>query len=294
MAYPYGCSLEVSTPAVPVLTSGALCFPANRAVCAYTQVNKGRLVVCGSSLLFDDQYIVKADNIFLAGALMRMVTEGSQKLDAVDVDRPEYGERLEIPDTESLAERVRACLQEGEELPVDFTQLFDHGLFKYDTDLIPAAVSLFPKLNVKHIPISLIPPQFEVPLPPLQPAVFMPCMRELPPPALDLFDLDEAFSSEKLRLAQLTNKCNDDDLEYFVRESGEILGVSDNIRTEIAPEGMEPEEKSVLTVTGRKILVRVLDHGSAALFCFASVLTCLPACLPACPSTCLRSNAQQY
>lgn len=33
--------------------------------------------------------------------------------------------------------------------------------------------------------------QFEVPLPPLQPAVFMPTMRELPPPSLDLFDLDQ-------------------------------------------------------------------------------------------------------
>lgn len=81
---------------------------------------------------------------------------------------------------------------------------------------------------------------------------------------LDLFDLDEAFSSEKVRLAQLTNKCKfsilpgktwlmsrfrslkkkkgtietifglnwlhskgtDDDLEFYVRKCGEILGVT--------------------------------------------------------------------
>mmetsp|Transcript_8862 Transcript_8862/g.14390 ORF Transcript_8862/g.14390 Transcript_8862/m.14390 type:complete len:165 (-) Transcript_8862:629-1123(-) len=73
--------------------------------------------------------------------------------------------------------------------------------------------------------LSLIPPQFEAPLPPLVPAVFPPAMREPPPPALDQFDLDEHFASERLRLAQLTNKCTDEDLEYFVRESGEILGV---------------------------------------------------------------------
>jgi intraflagellar transport protein 52 len=50
---------------------------------------------------------------------------------------------------------------------------------------------------------------------------------------LELFDLDEAFSSERARLAQLTNKClsggnseNDEaDLEYFVRECGQVLGV---------------------------------------------------------------------
>ncbi|KAA8593536.1 hypothetical protein FQN60_009652 [Etheostoma spectabile] len=43
---------------------------------------------------------------------------------------------------------------------------------------------------------------------------------------LDLFDLDETFSSEKVRLAQLTNKCTDDDLEFYVRKCGEILGVT--------------------------------------------------------------------
>ncbi len=37
-------------------------------------------------------------------------------------------------------------------------------------------------------------------------------IRELPNPKLELYDLDDAFSSEKARLAQVTNKCTDDDL----------------------------------------------------------------------------------
>ena len=37
--------------------------------------------------------------------------------------------------------------------------------------------------------------------------VFPPSFRDLPPPSLELFDLDEAFSSEKVRMAQLTNEC---------------------------------------------------------------------------------------
>lgn len=37
--------------------------------------------------------------------------------------------------------------------------------------------------------------------------VFQPAFRDLRPPMLDLFDLDETFSSEKVRLAQLSNKC---------------------------------------------------------------------------------------
>ncbi len=95
--------------------------------------------------------------------------------------------------------------------------------------MIPEALALYETLGVKHESLSLIPPQFECPLPPLQPAVFPPSLRELPPPALDQFDLDEHFASEKLRLAQLTNKCLDDDLEYYIKESGEILGITSEL-----------------------------------------------------------------
>jgi intraflagellar transport protein 52 len=59
-----------------------------------------------------------------------------------------------------------------------------------------------------------------------QPATFPPALREPPPPALDQFDLDEHFASKRIRLAQLTNKCTDNDLDYFVREAGETLGVT--------------------------------------------------------------------
>lgn len=82
---------------------------------------------------------------------------------------------------------------------------------------------------MKHEPLKLITPQFETPLPPLQAAVFPPSFRELPNPMLELFDLDEAFSSEKSRLAQITNKCSDSDLDYFVREAAEIMGITHNL-----------------------------------------------------------------
>lgn len=75
-------------------------------------------------------------------------------------------------------------------------------------------------------PLTLIPPQFETPMPSLQAAVFPPTLKELPPPSLDLYDLDEQFASEKIKMAQLTNKCSDDDVEYYIKECGDILGVS--------------------------------------------------------------------
>lgn len=71
--------------------------------------------------------------------------------------------------------------------------------------------------------------QFETPLPRLTPAVFTPILKDLTPPCLDLFDLDEHFSTEKARLAQLSNKCKDEDLEFYIRECGAILGVAGQI-----------------------------------------------------------------
>lgn len=60
--------------------------------------------------------------------------------------------------------------------------------------------------------------------------VFPPSFQELPPPALELFDLDEAFSSDLLKLSQLTNKylgnkdqSNEMELDYYIREFGGII-----------------------------------------------------------------------
>lgn len=231
ICYPFGSTLKVVKPATPLLTSGALSFPSNRPLAAFNRIGSrgGAVMVIGSVSVFDDTFIGRDDNAMLATAVFRLLTE-PLKVDSVDEDRPEYQERTEIPDIEALAERYRSCLQESEDLPVDFTTLFDHTLFKLDTNLIPEAIKLYTTLGVKHEPLSLIPPQFDVPLPPLQPAVFMPQMRELPPPALDLFDLDAHFATEKLRLAQLTNKCTTDkDLEYYIKEAGEILAITDAV-----------------------------------------------------------------
>lgn len=72
--------------------------------------------------------------------------------------------------------------------------------------------------------------------------VFPPSFRDLPPTALELFDLEEAFSSERAQLSQLANKClirgggrvsgcaalEDEiaDLEYWVREAGRIVSLA--------------------------------------------------------------------
>jgi hypothetical protein len=97
-------------------------------------------------------------------------------------------------------------------------------------------------------PLTLIPPAFDIPLPPLAPAVFAPIQREPPPPALELFDLDEHFAGERARLATLANRCTDEDMEFFVREAAGVVGIS----SRLAP--------------GHKASAReVLDHALRAL-----------------------------
>ncbi|KAF4028348.1 putative ABC transporter domain-containing protein [Phytophthora infestans] len=232
--YPYGATLTVKKPAAPLLSSGFISYPVNRPVGAAWQEGgvagpaskSGRLIVFGSAQCFVDEWIDKEENAKLQEIIFRwLLKDKSISLNHQDAEDPDLNEYVRLPDTQALSDRLRSCMQESEDLPKDFTRLFDDSLFKFDTSLIPEAVNLYRELGVKHEPLTLIPPQFECPLPPLKSAVFPPALREPPPPALDQFDLDEHFASEPLRLAQLTNKCSDDDLEYYVRESADILGI---------------------------------------------------------------------
>lgn len=84
------------------------------------------------------------------------------------------------------------------------THLFADKLFKLDLSFVPQVASLRRQLlgsstgsggggggSSVSRRLPLWRPPLEVPFPPLQPAVFPPAFREPPPPALELFDLDE-------------------------------------------------------------------------------------------------------
>ncbi|KFP81905.1 Intraflagellar transport protein 52, partial [Apaloderma vittatum] len=232
--YPFGATLNVTKPAVPVLSTGSVCFPLNRPILAFYQHESpgGKIAALGSIHMFSDQYLHKEENGKIMDVLFQWLTTSDICLNQKDMEDPEISDYTMIPDIAVLSEQLRGCLQEGDENPKDFTKLFDTSLYELDTTALPAVIKAYEELNVKHEPLTLIEPQFETPLPPLQPAVFPPIFRDLPPPPLELFDLDEAFASEKTRLAELTNKCTDDDLEYYILKCGEILGVTDKLPKE--------------------------------------------------------------
>jgi len=231
--FSYGATLNVATPAVPILSTGPLSYPVNRPIGAVSHKGKkGRLMVIGSARMFDDEFLDKEKN----GKLLEVCVKWLLGENDCDMSTPsaasdgmEIAEYYHVPQTGALAEQLKPCLQESEALPRDFTRLLEDPLFKFDTSLIPESIRLYQELGIKHEPLSLIPPGFETPLPPLQPAVFPPVLREMAPPALDLFDLDECFASEKIQLAQLTNKCGDNDLDFFIRQAGDILGITQRL-----------------------------------------------------------------
>lgn len=224
--YPYGATLAVDKRSTPILSTGGVCFPLFRPVCAFHHMkgdNGGKLCVIGSNQLFLDQYIDKEENMKLQEVLIRWLGTDDIKLNAIDAEDPEINDYHYIPDTLAISEQLKICLQEGEEIPRDFTKCFYQTLYRLDTTLLPPTLRVFEEIKVRHEPLTLIHPQFETPLPPLAPALFPPQIKEIPNPSLDLFDLDEGFSSDRTRMAQLTNKCADEDLEYYVREIGDIL-----------------------------------------------------------------------
>ncbi|CAK9212227.1 unnamed protein product [Sphagnum jensenii] len=252
IVYPYGATLSTQRPAAPILASGLISFPIHRPLGAIYEgtSGKGRIAVLGSTAIFEDAWLEKEDNAKLFDFLLLWLThQSSIQVERINVEELDTGEFEHVPNTEALAGRLRCCLQEAEELPKDFTKLVDDELFQYHTNLIPSVVSLYEQLGVKHMPLTLITPQFETPSPPLQPAVFAPSLREPPPPAVDLFDLDDCFASPSIRLSHLTNKWKNagtEDLQFYTLEGAAILGITPKV-VGVADNNSREAAKAVLS-----------------------------------------------
>ncbi|NP_001123257.1 intraflagellar transport 52 homolog [Nasonia vitripennis] len=239
--YPYGATLNVVKPSIVALSSGTITVPTNRPVCAYysSKTTTGKLVVLGSSKILTDAYLDKEKNDVLREMIFGFFESEPIETSEMQGDDADYWEYNFVPDITQQAEKPKVCTQDLDsvDIPREYTKLFKHDLYSINLDMVPASLKAYDDLNVKHEPLSLIAPNFETPLPPTQASVFPPTFQELPPPALELYDLDEAFSSNFLKLSQLTNKYMTDtdissekELDYYIREFGAIMRIS-NIET---------------------------------------------------------------
>lgn len=57
-----------------------------------------------------------------------------------------------LPDTATLSEQLRVCLQEGDENPRDFTTLFDLSIYQLDTTSLPKVIKSVPRLLLPSFP----------------------------------------------------------------------------------------------------------------------------------------------
>lgn len=121
----------------------------------------------GSTRMFEDEFIDKEDNMKALEGMLRFLTRPIQEVhltDKTNKDDQLITEYHRVPDTSSLSENLRSCLQESLPLQKDFTKLFSPDLFRFDTNLVPDSVKLYKELDVVHQHITLIPPTFETPM----------------------------------------------------------------------------------------------------------------------------------
>ena len=65
----------------------------------------------------------------------------------------------------------------------------------------------------------------------LCPATFPTILEEPQEPDLELHDLDEEFADQETKLAQLTNKCKNSDLNYYIQKAAVVIGLKDIVNT---------------------------------------------------------------
>ncbi|XP_055548271.1 intraflagellar transport protein 52 homolog isoform X2 [Wyeomyia smithii] len=239
--YPFGATMNVIQPSVVLMTTGPAVYPFNRPLAGYYQnESNGKLVAVGSGHMFQDKYITSEINMAVWDSIFSMILTENFSFKPSDFNDLEINDYAVIPDTIFLSEQPKLCLMDSldYDIPADFKKLFDMTLYSINNDLLRDVINTYGKLDVQYETLKIIKPQFEIPLPPLQLAVFQPIFSDLTAPPLELFDLDEAFSSEKAQITQLTNKClspalenyrkegtDEKELGYFIQECGRILKV---------------------------------------------------------------------
>ncbi|KAL3110785.1 hypothetical protein niasHT_016740 [Heterodera trifolii] len=67
-----------------------------------------------------------------------------------------------------------------------------------------------------------------------------------------LFDLDDTFATHEIQLAQLTNRCAENELDLYIREAGEILDISKTL--------LRSERRTEGKITAKKVMEYVILH----------------------------------
>ena len=198
--FPFGTSLTLKAPAVPLLTTGSVSFPVNAHVFAQTSIGSGKIFVIGSWQVFADSYFDAEENAKILDFILAQVKKEKIRRPF----QPEKDLNLEAgnsqgsaPNIEALSEKLKNCIHETPDISHNFLSQFKHKLFEADFKHLPETLDLYKKLNIPYSNLKTIDPIFETPMLGLTPSTFPPILVDLEPPRLELFDLDDEFANQE-------------------------------------------------------------------------------------------------
>lgn len=84
--YAYGSSLQTQKPSFPILSTGPVSYPSNRPIVSVYADSKsgGRLLVCGSTRMFEDEFIDKEDNARTLDGMLKFLTRNFNDVQIID------------------------------------------------------------------------------------------------------------------------------------------------------------------------------------------------------------------
>jgi intraflagellar transport protein 52 len=89
--YPFGSSMNIQKPGIPILSSGTVSYPLNRPVAGVYQASNhsGKVLALGSAHMFSDQYIDKEENGKLFDVLIQFLVKNKITLNSIDANEPD-------------------------------------------------------------------------------------------------------------------------------------------------------------------------------------------------------------
>lgn len=148
--YPFGTSMLIEEPVLPLLSSGPVSYPVNEVLMCMSQIqSSGKLFVLGSWRIFSDGYYEKEENEkvfeFIMNNIGETVTESFEPVIEEEINE-KFKIRKITPNIEVISEKLKNALQESSDISNTFFNKFDYQLFKAQFDLLPEALQLYDKL----------------------------------------------------------------------------------------------------------------------------------------------------
>ena len=213
--------MNTRAPAVPILSTGACCYPFHRPV----GVAQGSVAVFGSFRMFADAFINRGENRALAESVLKFLIDPVKNKLSASTQISDY---KYMSDASSMAKDAIGCWTSFlDPLPEDLSELADLTLFDGNIGLLEEVKAAHAELGIEFEPIeSIVRPAFVVPklkpVPAVYPPSFFPIIQ---PPEIPLVDLDDLLAPPEVILNRLANKCSEDDLDEFINKAGASLEV---------------------------------------------------------------------